>query len=162
MDGSRFDRLTRAASSGASGTSRRGAIAGLAVGLAAVFAAAGGEEARGKKRKRCRCHRHCQGKICGDDGCGKTCGTCSGSQQFCCNGQCRTECCGDGQCAAGETCLRGACVIPCAIDQNCPAAAATCCNGGCVDTNTDRGNCGACGRNCNPPGSCEGGQCAVG
>lgn len=160
MERQRFDRLVRAI---ASHSSRRSALAGLAGGVAAL-AWTGGDRAQAKKnkRKRCRCRPNCTGKVCGDNGCGGTCGTCAQGQPFCCNGACRRECCGDVQCASGETCLRGACVTPCAIDRNCPPTAPICCNGGCVDTNTDRGNCGGCGIPCNPPANCFNGECALG
>jgi hypothetical protein len=153
-----LDRLARLV---ASGSSRRGALVGL---LAATLSGLGaGEETRArKKHKRCPCRPNCAGKVCGDDGCGKSCGACAAESPFCCNGACRGECCGDGQCAAGQVCRRGACVTPCQIDEDCPAAADTCCFGFCVNTDSDPANCGECGRPCNPPGTCVEGMCAVG
>ena len=33
----------------------------------------------------------CEGKVCGDDGCGVSCGTCDGDTAFCFSGACQTE-----------------------------------------------------------------------
>ncbi len=68
----------------------------------------------------CACRPDCTGKQCGPDGCGGTCGTCSGSTPYCdadqqCLAQCQPKCdgaqCGDdgcggscGTCAAGSSC----------------------------------------------------------
>lgn len=119
-------------------------MGGVAAGL--LETAAGREAVARKKRKR-RC------------GCRPGCG---GGRPFCCNGQCRAECCADGQCAAGEVCLRGACVVACPAGTGCPAAAPDCCAGACVDTDTNPLNCGGCGNFCAPPGTCQNGDCAAG
>jgi hypothetical protein len=105
VESDRFDRLVRAVTS-----SRRRAVAGLAGGLATTLSlVSAGDEARAKKKhKKCRCRPNCSSKTCGDDGCGGSCGACPDPAPFCCNGACRAECCADSQCAAGETCLRGA------------------------------------------------------
>lgn len=68
------------------------------------------------------CQPQCQGKFCGDDGCGTPCGTCEAGTS-CQDGQCKCvpNCegkkCGDdgcgglcGKCAQEETCANGACV----------------------------------------------------
>jgi serine/threonine protein kinase len=69
------------------------------------------------------CVPSCQGKHCGDDGCGGTCGKCNSGER-CERGRCRSACvrdcrnkeCGSdgcgaacGRCAAGTTCQRGRC-----------------------------------------------------
>jgi hypothetical protein len=161
MESERFDRLARSLTTG---SSRRGVVAGLAGSLATTLSlASGGDAKRARKRhKKCRCRPNCKNKVCGDNGCGKSCGTCPADQLFCCNGACRSECCGDAQCATGQTCLRGACVTPCTIDQDCPVSINTCCNGACVNTDTDRNNCGACGTPCSGTATCFDGQCANG
>jgi hypothetical protein len=118
-------------------------LAGALAGLSLPGAAA---PARGRKRKkRCGCRPRC-----------------ASARPFCCNGQCRAECCGDGQCAAGAVCLRGACVVPCPGGTGCPVSAASCCAGACVDTDTGSLNCGECGVYCAPPATCVDGSCAVG
>jgi len=48
------------------------------------------------------------GKLCGGDGCGGSCGTCTGTDQ-CSSGQC-VECIDNGDCASGESCVSGSCV----------------------------------------------------
>jgi hypothetical protein len=68
----------------------------------------------------CACVGSCEGRVCGDDGCGGSCGPCGGATPFCGNdGQCRSTCepqcdgreCGDdgcggtcGTCTSGESC----------------------------------------------------------
>ncbi len=72
------------------------------------------------------CVPACEGKTCGDDGCGGSCGACSGDKAFCVAGQCSATCtpacagaqCGDdgcggscGACEGGGTCsTTGRCV----------------------------------------------------
>ncbi len=71
------------------------------------------------------CAPACGGRECGDDGCGGSCGTCSGggtcSNGVCGGGSCTPDCagreCGDdgcggscGSCLAGEACSGGTCV----------------------------------------------------
>ena len=48
------------------------------------------------------CTPNCVGKVCGDDGCGGSCGACN-SAQTCAQGQCVT---GLGTCQTGQGCLR--------------------------------------------------------
>lgn len=50
----------------------------------------------------CTCVPDCAGKVCGDDGCGGTCGTCSGALTECSAGQCG--------CPAGSQVCGGFCV----------------------------------------------------
>ena len=140
-----FDALRRAAAP----VTRRAGLGVLAA--LASLTLPGAAPARAKKRKKRRVRPAC--------GCRPTCG---GGSPFCCNGQCRAECCGDGQCGAGETCLRGACVVGCPQGTGCPPTAATCCAGACVDTDANALNCGECGVFCAPPGTCENGSCAAG
>jgi hypothetical protein len=75
----------------------------------------------------CTCTPDCAGKSCGSDGCGGSCGTCSGAKPYCgsdgqCTGTCKPQCtgktCGDdgcggqcGTCGAADTCAwTGKCV----------------------------------------------------
>lgn len=69
--------------------------------------------------QKCPCTPQCEGKECGDDGCGGTCGQCPPDKPKCQNGKCVTVCtpncvgkeCGDdgcggscGQCPEGKQC----------------------------------------------------------
>ena len=49
----------------------------------------------------CACTRACEGRTCGDDGCGGVCGLCA-SGAICMEGQCRGTCVPDGQ--SDDTC----------------------------------------------------------
>lgn len=120
------------------------------------------------------CTKKCDGKKCGDDGCGGTCGTCDGGQ-LCNNGNCASctpaSCngvdCGDDGC--GGTCSCGKDEI-CGVDKKCYSCdrAANCegksdceddgCGGTCGDKKCEKG------LFCNPikgcvPCSCDGMMC---
>jgi hypothetical protein len=70
----------------------------------------------------CVCKPACDGKVCGDDGCGGKCGDCKVAEQCTagacvCKPDCTGKVCGDdgcggkcGDCKADETCTAGACV----------------------------------------------------
>ena len=74
----------------------------------------------------CVCVPACEGKTCGDNGCGGTCGSCDTPQTACsagvcvCEPACDGKTCGDdgcgsvcGACAEGEECAEdGSCVVP--------------------------------------------------
>lgn len=101
------------------------------------------------------CEPKCQGKYCGDDGCGALCGTCQDNEEclagmcvcqpLCDTIECGVDGCGGscGDCADNETCKAGICM--CA--PNCGLA--QCGLDGCG------GSCGECG----PEETCEGGFC---
>lgn len=93
------------------------------------------------------CAPNCTGKQCGGDGCGGSCGACTGSTTaVCALGQCVEPCspkplkcqtatCGDdgcggscGTCAQGSTCTFGECVKPAGADDP------TSCTGHCGST----------------------------
>ncbi|MDP3273782.1 MAG: hypothetical protein Q8Q09_01210 [Deltaproteobacteria bacterium] len=120
------------------------------------------------------CVPNCAGRMCGDDGCGGTCGTCgprANSAQVCNpSGQCAYTCnpefgnC-DGNAANGcEASLNtasncGACGTACsgaapmcdAMANRCVSGCATGqsrCGMACVDTQSDLSHCGACGMPC--------------
>ena len=72
----------------------------------------------------CDAEGNCEGKECGDDGCGGTCGECAEAQEDCVDGLCicQPHCvgkeCGDdgcggtcGECAEDEECDGGTCVM---------------------------------------------------
>lgn len=108
-----------------------------------------------------RCAPSCEGKQCGDDGCGGSCGECTGHGGAYCAADgtcsCRTDCqgkeCGSdgcggscGRCKSGERCQRGRCRSVCVRDCN---------NKECGDDGCG-GSCGRCaaGMNCRN-GRCE-------
>ena len=104
---------------------------------------AGGEDEAG-----C-CTPNCAGKDCGSDGCGGSCGSCSGSTPYCSSGSC-VECTSNVHCAYNEDCISNNCV--------------------CTDTCSSKGyecgyhticgsteNCGTCSPPkpyCTPSGTC--------
>jgi len=76
------------------------------------------------------CSASCEGRVCGSDGCGGTCGEC-GESQRCVDGQCTVDCvpqcddkqCGDngcggtcGKCPEGFACAYGVCADDCIPD----------------------------------------------
>ena len=89
-----------------------------------------------------QCVPNCDGRDCGADGCGGTCGNgCPGDQACSDAGLCveLPAQCGDNTCDAGEDCA------------TCPADCGQCCaNGACADTE----NCATCPADC----SCEDGE----
>lgn len=96
------------------------------------------------------CQPACDGKQCGDDGCGSVCGTCEGAQSSCvdgacvCSPNCTDKMCGDDGC--GGSC--GDCVSPTGMVGECV-------DGTCVCVPTCEGKeCGGdgCGGKC---GSCD-------
>ena len=107
------------------------------------------------------CAPDCSGKVCGSDGCGGTCGICSGSQELCDAGLCACqplctgkECGGDGCgggcgiCLGQDLCVGGACVcqpdcdgLECGAD-GCGGACGACDDGiPCTDDACDGGAC---------------------
>ena len=178
MDGSQFDALSRTF---AVGRSRRGLtqlLAGLAFGgslanLQAMETKA--KKKRGKRKKRRRggpriivvCTPNCEGRTCGSDGCGGTCGPCGGGS--CQAGACsclpgQELCAGTciSMCAAGEVRVPGTCdccLVPgdvCTVDSEC-------CSNRCVMGTTlkaCRG--GAWQEACTFGAQCESGECVTG
>ncbi len=105
----------------------------------------------------CACVPACDGKSCGDDGCGGTCGDC-GCGEVCeddgvclftaCDGvECGDDGCGGtcGDCGCGETCDAGSCLFEACDGKDCG-------DDGCG------GTCGSCG--CGE--TCDGGLCLFG
>jgi hypothetical protein len=102
------------------------------------------------------CIPSCQGKICGDDGCGGMCGRCPVGKGcvggFCdCDLKCENKVCGDdgcegvcGECESNEQCFEGGCVcVPACQDKVCG-------DDGCG------ASCGSCGPGlmCDDAGQC--------
>lgn len=120
------------------------------------------------------CSPDCTGKVCGDDGCGGSCGACPGANCVGSTFQAAATCSADGTtCIPGTTmncdpynCSQnGTCLTTCAGDFDCEAG--NCCESGTckpVDTLTDPNNCGSCGHVCSAPNAtmaCTGGNCVV-
>lgn len=108
----------------------------------------------------CGCAPKCTGKVCGADGCGGVCGTCTGAQEVCSTDQTQCQCvpectgkvCGDDGC--GGSC--GSCT---GAQEQCNTAQTAC---ECVPDCTGGNVCGAdgCGGVC---GTCtNGGSCNAG
>jgi hypothetical protein len=105
----------------------------------------------------------CDGKICGGDGCGGSCGSCGGQDacvggacvcQGVCNGNCGGDGCGGscGVCADNETCDGTSCLPICVpnCDGSCGSCGGTqeCINDVCVEV--DVADCE--GKSCGPDG----------
>jgi hypothetical protein len=137
--------------------------------LPTLLTVTGDVVSNGSTSGKCPCTPQCQGKQCGDDGCGGMCGKCP-EGQTCNNGQCScvpncagkqcgTNGCGGvcGTCQAGWTCTEWGqchctpnCVGKVCGDDGCGALCGNCPAGqSCVN--------GACKANCTP--SCAGKQC---
>lgn len=100
--------------------------------LAIVIGCGGGS---GTSEAGSLCVRSCNGKQCGPDGCGGTCGTCGAAtacfQGTCCTPSCAGRQCGDdgcggtcGTCNSESSCVEGWCqstVSPCAPGLRCAA-----------------------------------------
>ena len=123
-----------------------------------------GEDPSGNNPISCDvCEADCQGKSCGDDGCGGTCGTCAGGENCNAAGQCEAcvpacngkECGADGcggscgACADGEECNGGQCAVP--VDPCGGISFEGCCDGNelnyCDDGKIETLNCNSCGWN---------------
>ena len=108
------------------------------------------------------CVPECEGRVCGSDGCGGSCGACEGDEICNASGLCSAGCapkceglvCGDDGCG-------GSCGT-CAADQTCAAGQ---CEGGCVPACDGKacgpdgcgGDCGLCtvGQSCDAQGQCQ-------
>jgi hypothetical protein len=156
MDAIEFDHFTR--SLGALITRRRGlgVLTALGAGLAISQAEAGKGKKNKKKKKRKKnrkknqknavCQPQCSGRTCGSDGCGGSCGECSG-ELVCTAGKCQCPAgegaCGAGCCGTCQACddARKVCVMaPDSDETPCPGGA--CCGGACCPPTC---NCGLSG-----------------
>jgi hypothetical protein len=140
----RFDDVTHALASGASRRSVARTVARVLL-VGVLGGTAAGVEARKKRRKKKPrprpCVPGCAGKTCGNDGCGGSCGLCSGNcdQGVCCPGILRNcsgvcqECCDGAYCTGGRICQQGTCVCPSGTkicsDSTCKGC---CANGDCT------------------------------
>ncbi|MBI5544356.1 MAG: hypothetical protein HY901_10730 [Deltaproteobacteria bacterium] len=115
------------------------------------------------------CTPSCDGRRCGSDGCGGTCGRCSagtvcqGGQCAACTALCSGRVCGDDQCG-------GVCGPGCVNGQTCDVHGQ--CVGSCIPKCTNKacgsdgcgGTCGRCqpGQTCDNAGKCQGTPCKLG
>ena len=114
------------------------------------------------------CQASCGGKICGDDGCGGTCGACysepgSDCPTICIDGACDKACadCGDLGWQCGSNCCGGTCGS-CAPPAVCDPQTHTCscapdCAGQVCGDDGCGGSCGACAGGL----ACEDGACVT-
>ncbi|NOZ01502.1 MAG: hypothetical protein GXP54_06380, partial [Deltaproteobacteria bacterium] len=114
----------------------------------------GAEEPSGLLPKPCSCQPTCDGKQCGPDGCGGSCGTCN-SDQACYSGLCCTPNCSGKECGydgCGGTCGQ------CEPEAVCIVA------GACCVPDCEGKQCGpdGCGGTCGNCPSCLQGQCVTG
>jgi hypothetical protein len=101
------------------------------------------------------CAPKCDGKECGDNGCGGSCGECDANEE--CNDDSQCQCagtsieCGGVCCDVGQICVEGACCMPICDGIECGSD-------GCG------GSCGQCSDNdvCNGEELCAEGQCLAG
>ena len=97
----------------------------------------------------------CEGRVCGEDGCGGSCGDCPEGEGCDRDGQCHAQDCGDGVCVEGEGCET------CAEDCSCDCGE-SCVGDKCKFTACDERTCGddGCGGSCGECGEEE--KCADG
>ena len=123
------------------------------------------------------CMPDCSGKECGDDGCGGSCGNCSGCKSVCSGGQCEAQPQADSGCFDNDICWKDSCgawgekVTECG-QAGCKPGSKVC--SGCeelcksIECGENSGcNCGACpsGKSCQQNKcvvECGDGQCGAG
>ena len=105
------------------------------------------------------CVPNCEGKTCGDDGCGGKCGQGCGSMARCDKGNCVADVlCGNGTVDSSEDC------VSCPADVVCTGKAkcfdAKCCVPNCTDKECGSDGCGGvCGQGCAMGSSCRTNKC---
>lgn len=134
------------------------------------------------------CEPFCQGRECGDDGCGGTCGSCQDGKtcflNTCCTPNCNGLECGDngcggqcGQCGDGLPCMAGTCCVPvcgsakcgedsCGRPEGCGKCAVgfrckdgECCKQQCAGMECGDDGCGGTCGECASDRFCESGTC---
>jgi hypothetical protein len=124
------------------------ALAGAGLGLSALRLSDSVAAKNKKKRKKKSCRRNCTDRVCGNDGCGGSCGVCAASQVChggsCCvpesrGATCAARCgtwtnnCGQSvicsTCETGQQCLsNGSCAIVCTGNADCSGTCGGCSN----------------------------------
>ncbi len=91
------------------------------------------------------CQPACDGKECGDDGCGGTCGTCAECGELCMDGLCTATGCDDGDpCTEDDQCVDGLCAgapVVCDDENACTTDLCDPAAGGCVFTPVTSNSC---------------------
>jgi hypothetical protein len=176
MDGEQFDGLLRHLTSA---RSRRSAVMGLLGSGLGLLSLSEGEAKRHKKHHKKKkggggtppnppspppppplCSPTCQGKTCGDDGCGGLCGTCGAVT--CVSGTC--SCAGKADltdCGGGRQCSGQVCATPPTCGFGHCAFFADCCSGFCDFVGPQDGNCspGDVDTFCRTNGDCLSNRC---
>jgi hypothetical protein len=139
VESDRFDELTARLAAPLSRRRSVGLLGGAVLGSLAAVNDSDAKRKKEKKKKK-KCKPICDGKTCGDDGCGGKCGSCGACQEcqggvcvpktdgLTCGNECRV--CQSGQCVARAegaacgtdsctTCQGGQCVAK-ADDSECP------------------------------------------
>jgi hypothetical protein len=156
MDSARFDALLRSFNRGSRRATFRllaGAVMGGLV-PRLVFIDANAKRKRKKRKKKNQkalCTPTCDGRPCGDDGCGASCGSC-GTGSVCAEGSCL--------CLSGYKACQGACIpqSDCCTAADCPAGSGrTCQSGSCLCPNGQQDSGGVCADP--PPCRGAGGSC---
>jgi len=118
------------------------------------------------------CMPMCTGRMCGDDGCMGSCGTCTGGRTCNTSGACvcpsgRTFCSGSCVDTNIDPAHCGGCGMACTGGRTCNGSGSCVCPGGemfcasaCVDTSTSTAHCGGCGMPCAGGMFCSGGTCS--
>jgi len=106
------------------------------------------------------CTPSCAGKECGDDGCGNTCGECSGNEPNCVLGTCVSseEPCEANCTCAGQTCVGQTCSDGCS--GSCPGQLTLEIDCGSLMCGDSPHGCGVCAE-CDTGYYCDGGICVV-
>ncbi len=109
----------------------------------------------------CACAPRCDGRACGDDGCGGLCGECPADAD-CVDGACAPRArCGDGACDPGEDCAACAADCGCPAGEVCdPAARACACAPRCDGRVCGDDGCGGVCGQCPADADCVDGACA--
>jgi hypothetical protein len=111
------------------------------------------------------CTPECEGKVCGPNGCGATCGECPPSTACGDSGLCEVSCTADcGGKSCGSDGCGGSCGT-CPVGTNCNATGACTdegCTPQCVGVNCGSDGCGGSCGTCAPSMSCQGGMCQPG
>jgi agmatine/peptidylarginine deiminase len=108
-----------------------------------------------------QCVGSCDGKACGDDGCGGSCGSCA-QGQVCEAGQCVAcdPACGDKVC--GPSACAGVTCGTCQLGQACQAGQCVACTPACDGKACGDDGCGGSCGSCPEGHACQAGQCVLG
>jgi hypothetical protein len=154
MDVERFDHWTRSLATASSRRSLVGALGQIALAFPGLGAAKKHHKHKKHKHRSLGCKPACAGWVCGDDGCGGSCGVDCAEPRVCHDGACA--------CPSGQKDCQGTCISSdqCCADGDCPSNSA-CCGGTCVDVTDDKSHCGNCDVACLSEQSCVEGQCCT-